>query len=312
MLEMLGKIMPIIGLFLLGYLIRKKKSLTKESIYGFKLFVVQLALPAVLFKTFMEITIDSSFVFLVGLIIVMLCLMMLLGIIVSRFIQEEFILVRYLSTGFAFGLLGIPLFSVVFGEENLGILSVIGLGHELFVWFIYYTILRVKLKGEKVNKKVIINFIKSPLIVAIMLGLIINVINLSESMASNPILLGIYTSIDFVARTATPLILITIGYGFEIKISNLKQTWRLMAIRFGIVFLVGYLFKWIVIENLIEVNTMFDYAFLTFLLLPPLFSLPLFIGDAGFKEEEKTSNNVIVSYTAISMIAFVILSVFIF
>lgn len=287
MFTIVEKILPIILLCSVGFMGRRKEWFDWRLMTGVKRIVINFALPAVLFRTFLNMDFQKEYFLLSIAMVVLLLLLFGAGKIIN--LSEKLFnnLNPYLTTGFAFGLLGIPLFSIVFGEENLGALSIMGFGHEMFVWFIYYTLLRIEFRDEGFSKDLLKGFMKSPLVISVLLGFIFNVLGFTGLFGSNVILKGIDATLAYMGSMATPLILITIGYGMKLDGSYFRQSIGFVLMRFTVVFTVGYSFKFLVIDRILAPTAMFNYAFLTFLLLPPLFSMPIFVGEAGRKKKRR-------------------------
>ena len=62
-----------------------------------------------------------------------------------------------------------------------------------------------------------------------------------------------------------------------------------VAIRLTVILVVGYLFKFFVIDKIITPDKLFNYAYFTFLILPIPFSLPIFVSQYGTKEDTELS-----------------------
>lgn len=306
-MEMLSKVLPIILLFALGYVIRKGSLISKEGIEAIKGVVVNLALPAILFKTFLTMEFELGQVAIPILIILLLSIILIVGRALNKINPIAHKLTPYISSGFCFGLLGIPLFTIVFGEENLAIFSLIGLGHEVFVWCILYPILQFDFNNEKFRFKELIKVFKSAILISIFAGLTLNIIGLKPLFFENPLLKGVYGAIEYLGSVATPLILIAIGFGIEVKKGNIMQTLKLLATRMTLIMVIGYIFKVIVINPIIGVTQIFNYAYFTFLILPPMFSLPMLVGKYGTREDEELANNVVVVSTILSLIIFIVM-----
>lgn len=311
MFEILGKVMPIILLFSLGYFIRKKDLVSQENMDAIKIIILNLALPAVLFKTFVAMEFKIEYIMISFLIIILLYIMLLVGKVLNKYKGISHKINPYISTGFCFGLLGIPLFTIGFGEANLGVFSVIGLGHEIFAWCILYPILNFDLNNEKFELKQMVELLKSPIVLSILIGILFNLTGLKRLFFENKLFGGIYDTLEYLGSIATPLMLMIIGFGLKIQSKHIIQTLKMVLIRMVVTLGVGYLFKVIVINQLIEVTPIFNYAYLTFLILPPLYSLPIFVGASGTREDEELANNVVVVYTMLSLVLFVLIALLI-
>lgn len=62
----------------------------------------------------------------------MICVFFLIGFFINKFKPLYHPMNPFVSSAFCFGLLGIPLFGTVLGSENLGKISILGVGNELF------------------------------------------------------------------------------------------------------------------------------------------------------------------------------------
>jgi len=301
----ISKVIPILLLFMMGYIFKKTSYFNNETINGFKKAVINIGLPAVLFITFVNLEFKREYFALIIIIFVLCMILYFVGKILNNIPAIQNPILPFLMTGFCFGLLGIPLYSTVFGEANLAELSVIGVGHELFVWFVYVSLVKLTFKGEKFSLKTIKGFITSPLILAVVIGLFINLAGLSKFFYSQPILNGIYVTVEYLSKIATPLILIVVGYGLSFNKKYAKLTFIYVIIRTVGVLFVGYIIKILFIDNIIGTNQYFDYSYFTFLILPPPFSLPIFVSEYGTSEDAELANNVVVLHTCLCMVIYI-------
>ncbi len=109
------------------------------------------------------------------------------------------------------------------------------------------------------------------------------------------------------SKIATPLILIVIGYGLSFNKAYTKLTIIFVALRFVLILAVGYLFKFILIDHLIEFDQYMNYAYFTLLILPPPFSSSVLVGKYGGEEDEvKLVNNITVVYTCLSIVTYIV------
>ncbi|MBS4539007.1 malate permease [Clostridium sp. D2Q-11] len=303
--EIISKVIPIILLIALGYLMQYRNMVKSESIEEIKKGVINIALPPVLFLTFRDMTLKKEYFLVVLYTFILLIALYIIGILLNKIKYISHPLVPFVVTAFTFGLLGIPLYGSVFGIENLEKISILGIGHEFFIWFIFYTLMKIKFKGESFSLEVVKGFIKSPLILAIIFGLILNVTGYNILFKENSLLKGLDITLEYLSSMATPLILIIIGFGLKINKKYMKQSIKLTIIRIVTILVVGYAFKFILIDKIIVDDKLFDYAFFTLLILPPPYSLPIFVGEYANDEYRDIANNVVVLNTITCIVMYV-------
>jgi predicted permease len=299
-------VIPILLLISFGFLVQKKKWLKDSTVDELKKAVTNVALPAVLFISFINMELKKEYFLVMVITFVLMMVFLFVGIMLNRVPALANPLNPFMVSACTFGLLGIPLYGTVFGVENLGKFSVFGVGHEFFVWFVYITYLEIKLSNKKFSVEMMKGFMKSPLIIMIALGIILNVTGLAILVQENFILKGIYTTIQYIANLATPTILIIVGYGLKINHSYMRQGFKFLIIRYSVVLIIGYTFKWLLIDKLIVSDNLFDYAYFTFLILPQPLSLSVFVGKYGTEEQQDVVNNAAVLSTLFCIIVFLL------
>jgi len=306
MLDGLTKVIPILLLIGLGYLIQVKNWTDETSMHNLKRGILNLGLPAVLFIAFLELELKASYLLISVIIFVLMIVFFLVGELVNRLLRINSPVLAFITTGFAFGLLGIPLFGGVYGLENVGALSIFGIGHEFFAWFVYVTLVKQRLNGEKFSAETIVGFIKAPTIQAIIAGIVMNLLGWRLYFDQIALLKGIYLTISSLATITTPLILIVIGYGIKLEKKYIRPAIQMLAIRLMIVLGIGYLAYRFLIGPIVggglSVN---DMAFYTFIILPPPFMIAIFVGEYSTKENTAIVSNAVVLATLSCIILFV-------
>ena len=77
-------ILPILLLFVLGFVLQRSKNFTDTTIAGIKHLVSDLALPALMFQAFSTLEIESRYLLLVGTVFMVCLLMVLLGKVLAK------------------------------------------------------------------------------------------------------------------------------------------------------------------------------------------------------------------------------------
>lgn len=307
MSEILAKVIPIFILIFMGYGAQHYELADRRTMDTVKKAVINVALPSVLFLTFKNMEFKLEYLLITIIVLVMLVVFFLVGVLVMRLTKSEHKVLPFLMTGYSFGLLGIPLFSAVYGQENLGVISVFGIGHEIFIWFIYLTLIRNNFGRQKFTIDTILKFVKSPLIIAIVSGLLVNFLDLKIWFDRIFVLKGLENTLVYLAATATPVILIIIGYGLKLEKSYVSISIKFLIFRLFITLTVGYLVKFLIMDQLFDISSkMFEIAYFTFLIMPPPFSLSIFVDEYDHEQGIIATNTTVLS-TVFSIIAFVIM-----
>lgn len=306
----LEKSLPIILLFAIGVYFRKTNFITENGMSTLKKIVLNMSLPAVLFNTFRSMEFEISHIYLILLVIVVLSLMMLFGKLINvvPFLYNKFN--PYVSTAYAYGLVGIPLFSIMYGEENMAIFSIIALAHELFVWIPYMALLNMSLYNTKFSPKAIIDLFNTPIMFCMLFGVFLNLTNINTLLLDTSVYKGFLVTVDYFANLATPLILVSIGYSINFSVTQIKPTLKLMLVKVLAILFVGVPFKIFVVDVVLTPSPMLDLSFMCFLILPPAISTPIFLERAATKEEHEIVSSAVAIYTILSIVLFVLFSSF--
>ena len=302
MAEAITKIIPIILLVSLGYLIQRRHWANDDQMEKIKSGIILLALPAVLFMTFKDMELRKEQMFVTVVFFLMLWLVYGAGRLISLPMKKHGDLVPFMCTGMAFGVLGIPLYAAVYGMENIGIISIFGVGHESFVWFVYLTLLKKNFNGESFGRGTIGNFFKSPVILSILSGVAVNLLGLGGLFERNILLKGVSLTLESLGGVTTPLIFIVIGYGIRLEKAYVWPAAKLLAIRYAVLFPVSYFVKFLVLDRIVGgVTPLYNMAFFTFMVLSPPYMSAIFIGQYSSKENTYVVNNILVMSTVMAV-----------
>lgn len=304
MLQAVSGILKIVIFLTIGVIFRRSGILKDREIAGIKKIVLYLAIPSVLFLSFSSLKFDLSFIPITATIFSINFILFWIGVLIYKLSGSKYrILPLYLST-MNFGLIGIPLYESVVGIENLQNYTMLGVGNEIFVWFVFYFMFRWFLSKGKAEKGINSGFIKSPIVWGIILGCIFSILNINISSSSNMVVSGVYESITGLSKITTPLILIFIGYNISISPNHLKKSLILMLLRLVLAFGVGYLLKITVLDRFIVSSPHYNAAFFLLISLPAIFALPILAGDYLEKEELITLNNTLVIHSLMTITMF--------
>ena len=304
-LQIINRIIPIILLILIGKLFQVKNFIQEKSIVDIKKLVVNFTLPAVLFHSFLTADFQLAYFWLVPVIVGFCILLFIVGVILRNVLHGSDRFFPFLMTGFEYGMLGVSLFGAAYGLEQIEKIAIVDLGQETFIWFIYVALLMREVEGKAQPGKLVKMFATSPVILAILAGLILNFLSLGEILTQLPITGGILVTVDWAASITIPLILIVVGYGLRFDISQLAYASRVIMIRLAICIPTALLLNHYLIRGLMGLGKGFEAAFFTLLILPPPFILTLFM-----KQDQKDAihrvDSTLTLHTVATIIVFLV------
>lgn len=299
--DIIVKLGPVFILIGLGVLINKIKLLKPETGDDLKKLIINISLPAILFTAFLTIDLKISYIFIFILIFFLCFALYFFGFLVKKILKIDSDYVPFLMTGFEFGMMGVVFFGAAFGLKNIAYIGLMTLGHEFFIWFVYVTLLKRKFSGNNGFSKTVKDFISSPVIIAIILGLVFNILNLKTTLENFFLARVILQTLEYLTGLTVPLILIIIGFTLKFDFNLFKKGILLILIRILTVTVTAVLINIFIFTMLFHFDRIFSAALFTFLILPPPFILPLFVKE---KEELQYINSVLLLYSIVSIAVF--------
>lgn len=303
--QIINRIIPIIVLILVGKWFQAKNFIQEKSVLDIKKLVVNFALPAVLFLSFLTVDFQVEFFWFLPVVLGYCVLLYFLGIFLRKTLSNSGPYLPFLVTGFEYGMLGVSLFGAAYGLDQIGKIAIIDLGQETFIWFIYVALLMRERDGETQTGQLLKMFVTSPVILAILTGLILNFLGLGNVLADWPVTGGLLVAVDWVANLTIPLILIVVGYGLRFDFDELAYAGRLILIRLVINIPAALLLNLFFVRELMGLGKGFEAALFTLLILPPPFILTLFM-DHDQKQAIHKVDSTLTLHTVVTIIIFVI------
>ena len=298
-ISVLETALPVFLALAMGMLCRKKKFLTREGVDALKKVIINLTLPFALFASFAtaEYTLNSL---IVPVIMYVICTVMLgLGFLVIRISRTKSKLSPFLASGFEAGMLGIPLFGLLFpGQASK--FAILILGQEIFVFTLY----KMLLTGKTSPKAIVKDFLTSPTLIAVILGLIVGATGLFDKLGDWGVA-GIVTSVtDFLSAPTAMIILLTVGYDLVLKEIPWKKTIGMIGMRLGIA---GAMLALVILLNRTVLNgVIFEGAAVLLFMLPPPYVIPVFADEPS---ERVQISSALSALTLVTMVLFAVFSV---
>ncbi|MEC9489342.1 MAG: AEC family transporter [Halanaerobiales bacterium] len=307
--EIFPKVVPIFVLLILGYLIKKNRFLTSDTINEIKKLIVNFSLPAVLFTSFLKLNIQLNFIWIVLIVFLINIIMLYLAKLFISFSNKDDPYLPLVFTGFEVGMLGIPLFGTIYGLDNVKFMGVVDIGHEFYIWFVLLAML-LKLNKDNQNsgfKNLFKSFISSPVIISIISALFINITGIVTLFEGTIAYNSVINSLDLIASLTIPLILIVIGYEIDFKLEDISLSVKIIFVRLLFFITFGLLIEKYIFTDILSLSEMYSRALMSLLILPPPFILPLFINEKDLKERLYI-NSTLSLHTLVSIGLFVLIS----
>lgn len=303
--EVINRVLPILLLLFLGYWMRRSGFLGEALVEGLRKVVVNLALPSVLFLSFLEVELRLSYLAIFVTVFLLCVALYVVARPLGARLAPEHPYFPFMMTGFEYGMLGISLYGSAYGLENLGYIAVIGVGHELFIWFVFLPLLLRARDGVQRPADLARSFLAAPVILAILAGIGLNLLGLKEGLPVWPVTGGVLAALGFLGNLTAPLILLIVGFGIRLDRSGLGAAARVVALRLGLLIPAALLLNAVLIRGLLGLGKGFETAVFTLLILPPPFIIPLFMRQ-DLPDEKRYVNNVLMLYTVVAVAVFVV------
>jgi malate permease and related proteins len=307
-LEALSKVFPIILLILLGIFLNRKQLIQIQTVQELKKLIIFVTLPALLFLAFSRVDIQPHFLIIVALVFFACMLAFVLGRLIQPITHIDTPYFPFLMTGFEAGMMGYAIFSAVYGTESVFKFGIIDLGQVVFVFFVLVTALERISAGPKSYMVTALNFFKTPVILAILAGILVNQSGLTGILSNEPLTNSLLETLALIGGLTTPLVAIVIGYEIYFRPGTFWKPALAVSIRLLFWVPVGLLLNHLIVNRLLNLDTGFQAAVLTMFILPPPFVIPLFMTSSEKSDRDFVLNTLTIA-TLVTIFAFTIVSI---
>jgi len=234
MFTALLKILPVLLTFLLGYALKRAGRFEQKD--GSKLLqlVFYATVPFLVLKSLTEATLDVRFSILPLSLILLTSVSYIAAMIVKKKFdypkEREGVFVMasmFVNSGFV-----LPFIISSLGSEGVARVSLFDIANNIVVYGFGYTV-AIKYSSNAENTvNVLKKLASSPVLYAVVLGLLMNVLSIRIPMSFQPF-------VENVGNMTGPLIMLALGMLFQPKLLNLKPALVALALRMGLGLLVG-------------------------------------------------------------------------
>ena len=280
LLDMLNTLLPILIAIGIGVACRKTQVVSQKSIDDLRGLISTFIIPVVIFKAFYLITFDRATITIVLTMLVLLTLAFFLGYPLRRFFGESGYTVPFLCTTYEGGMLGYPMFAMIMGQENLHYYACADLGVTLFVFSVFLMLMLSHNNGSASVKSCVDIAKKSPAMWALLVGLIVGVLGLGGAIASSPVGTLVDTTLSFLTQPVGMLVLIIIGYNFQLDPAVNAMSLRMLVCRYGVQIVLA-LIAFPLLTALDALNPFTTAALALQFLMPPSFMVSIYLNTKG-------------------------------
>jgi predicted permease len=296
-----AKVLPVFLLILTGLLLRRIHFLQPATVQELKKLIVNVTLPAALFLAFSTVTVGVGDLLIVATVFVACLAFYLAGPWLGRALGIQSPYFPSLITGFEAGMLGYAIFGAVYGSENLWKFGIVDLGQVLFVFIILVPGLqRLQREGQAESLgRSLLKLLQTPVIIAIVAGLLFKALGLTALFAAQPLLDGVLEAVRLIGAMTTPLVALAIGYELQMRPGALRKPMITALARLLIWVPLGLLFARFVVGGMLGRDAVFQAAVMTMVLLPAPFIIPIFmrrkVGADGRPDEDDEDANAVIN-----------------
>lgn len=274
-----AKVAPILILIALGYVLRRMRFFSSELIIpALKKLVVYIGLPSLLFKAFADTRLEVRYIVLVAIVFFSCGLLLMVGKIINRFVYPQSPYFSFLMTGFEAGMLGLPIYSVVFGVNSLYKFAVVDFGHEVFVFLVFVPLL-IRASLRKSTEAPLFLFFKTPPIIGVLLGIVFGAFGIFREHPHAVATLVTMHTLGYLGDFVVPLICIIIGIELGLSISGVKRALSTLMVRLVFTIPIAFFLGKVVIRGLLKLDVGFAWGAMTLMALPPPFITPIFMSS---------------------------------
>lgn len=236
-ITILEVIMPILTAIGLGIVAKRRQLISAEGIGGFQKFVMQFGLPCVVFNSCLmaQMGVESLASMVLVAVLILAGTLWAFGPGKHRYPYHN---LPQLFAAQETGMLGIPLTIILFGAGQSYRMGVLDLAQAV-VAFPVIALLSAQTGENPKAGEVLRKVLKSPLLIMSVLGLVLNFTGVRNRMDQIGILDIVTKSTGFLTEPISALMLFTVGYNFSLTRESRCVIFRISAIHFGMLALMG-------------------------------------------------------------------------
>ena len=287
-LSVVEMILPIVVTFLIGVMCRKLNLINEDGCATIKTLVSKIMLPTVLFNAFLFADYSKETVVIIIVIFVSQLIILGIGYLLRRLVPSRAKYFPFVFSTLECGTLGYPLIVMLTGAKGTSDMAIIDVGHTVFLFCIAVPLLQATDGGSVDPRSIFKNAITSPTFDAMLLGIPLGLLGVDTALM-NSAAYGSYQSVvNFITAPTGMLIMITIGYGIELR-KDLMKPVAFTSLTRLVTSAVFCVLGCLIIFHVMPFDKTTLVALLMAFALPTSYAIPLFAKFEGHKDYVSTT-----------------------
>ena len=307
----LSTLFPVFFMIGLGALARIKGWVTPQQKEGANHIVFNILFPIMIFNVLFTANISVSVIWIVLYVFIAFVLTMVLGKLLSQFTGAKMAHISpYLLTTTEGGNVALPLYTSIVGLSYASNTIIFDIAGSLIAFVVMPIMVAKETSGKTSFKELLKTICTSSFLIAVALGLILNLIGGYTFLLTTP-LIDIYTNtIHQATGPIVGMILLIIGFNLKIQKETLPSLIKLLCVRF--VLFAGIIAGFFILFPSMMADQIYMIAVLIYFMSPTGFAVPMIISPLNKTEEDEDFQSAFISlYMVITLIVYALIVVLI-
>lgn len=301
-ITVLQVVVPIFTAIALGILARRRCLLTSQEVRGLQQFVMKFGLPCVVFNSCLTADMGVEAVSSMALVLPLVFLSTLWAFR-ARKKQFPYHNLPMLFTAQETGMLGIPLFMILFGADQAYRMGVLDLTQAVTAYPVI-AILTADAGEDPSPWDIVKKVLTSPLLLMSLLGLTLNLTGIGQWLLDVGVR-GILTeSTGFLGQPISAMMIFSVGYNFSMDKDCRGEILKISAIHFGMFALFGLVIQ-AGLFLVPQVDPLTRWVTVLYCLLPASYLAP---GLGRSDKDYAVASGVCSVLTVVSLLAFCVIA----
>ena len=300
--NVMAVIAPIFATVYLGMVARKKSLITQEGVQGLQQFVLNIALPCLIFNSVLTAKVGVESLAVMGLLFPFV-----LGVTVWAFrIGRKKYPYGNLPMMFGAqesGMLGVPLFLILFGAANVYHMVILDLTQAI-VGHPTIAILTCDAGDSPKPGEILKKVFTSPLVIACLIALGLNLSGAGTLLLESGIGHVVTEVTTFLGQPVSTLMIFTVGYNLSLSAENRGEIFKLCLVRLLTFSVIAGVLQ-LLLCLIPNITALTRWAMLLYCLLPASYIAP----SLGRTEQDRTvASGVSSLLTVVTLVVFCIMA----